>query len=216
MNLGRVRSNSRAISRAVTRWGRQNYASFPWRTEQNPWLSLAAEILLQRTRASTVARVFPEFRARFPAPRRLARATEDDLAGVIGQLGLRWRIPLLKELAEELSDRDGNVPETEAELTALPAVGDYVAAAYMSLHRGRRAVIVDANVVRWLARMTGQPSDGETRRKRWLRDLADVLTPKRVYRDYNYAVLDLTMSICVRDPTCPDCPVRKYCCYRRK
>ncbi|MBI2963589.1 MAG: hypothetical protein HYY35_07525 [Deltaproteobacteria bacterium] len=101
-----------------------------------------------------------------------------------------------------------------AELQRLPGVGMYTAAAWLSLHRGRRAVIIDANVARWLSRVTGLPYNRDPRHVRWVKKLADELTPQRAFREYNYAVLDFTMSICVpRNPRCDVCPMLSECRY---
>lgn len=203
------------ISRAVRRWGSRNLADYPWRRESEPWLQLTAEILLQRTRASTVSVVFEQFRDEYPTPSDLAGGSTEDLERVIGSLGLRWRIPLLIELAKEISASSGRIPEDLTSLLKLPGVGPYAAAAYLSLHRGKRAVIIDANVVRWLCRLTGAEMDGETRRKRWVIELADRLTPIRAFRDYNYGVLDFTMSVCANMPTCHACSLAPMCDYGR-
>jgi A/G-specific adenine glycosylase len=121
---------------------------------------------------------------------------------------------MLYEAARQIAETGGSPPENERQLVALPGVGPYAAAAWLSLHRDRRAVIVDNNVARWLSRMTGRAYDAETRRKRWVRDIADRLTPARAFRDYNYAVLDFTMRICrPRAPLCPECPLRSDCAY---
>lgn len=93
----------------------------------------------------------------------------------------------------------------------MPAVGDYAASAFLSLHVGRRQVIIDANVVRWLCRMLGIAANGETRRQSWLRGVAAALTPPRAFQAYNYAVLDFTMSVCAPRPRCGRCPLRQHC-----
>lgn len=197
------------------KWGRANFADYPWRHESDPWFALLAEVLLQRTRASTVSRVYPDLKTRFPTPRALADADPSAVREVLGGLGLTWRLPLLQRLADEIA-RMGRVPTDERVLRGLPGVGAYVAAAYRSLHCGERSVLIDANVVRWLCRMTGRPMDGETRRKRWVLDLADELTPRRAFRDYNYAVLDFTMRVCAQPPVCERCPVREFCVFGRR
>ncbi len=75
-------------------------------------------------------------------------------------------------------------------------------------------MIVDSNVVRLLCRLTGQSYDGETRRKAWLRTLADRLTPRDSFRDFNYAMLDHAMLVCtVEDPGCRDCVLSAGCWY---
>ena len=185
-------------------WGVANSQSYPWRTPGLPiWQGLVAEFLLLRTRADQVAPVFVGLQHRYPDARSFGDAPEDHLNGMIASLGLRWRRPLFLQLADAIADCDGNVPTTVDELRGLPGVGAYVAAATAALHGGNRAAIVDANIVRLLCRLTGQEYDGETRRRRWLLDLADRLTPEVEFRDYGYAALDLSMTVC--QPRLPLC-----------
>ncbi len=123
----------------------------------------------------------------------------------------------MKQLGERLDSLGGNPPETLAELLTLPAVGPYAAAAYFSFHLNKRGTIIDANVVRWLSRMVDKPMDGETRREKWLIELAEQFTPKRNVRQYNYAILDFSMQICAKIPKCEQCPIGpEYCAYRRE
>jgi len=200
------------ITRTVMEWGRHDYASFPWRQEQGDWFALLAEILLQRTRARNVASIYGALKARFPTPEALASASAEEINEVLGTLGLHWRLPLIKRLAAEVSAK-GGVPHKLEELLELPGVGPYVAQAYLSLHLGERAVLIDANVVRWLCRMAGTPMDGETRRKAWVREAAERLTPSDSCTDYNYAVLDFTMNVCTKRPRCGECPLQQSCRY---
>jgi len=204
-------SRATEISRAVRRWGRDNFARFPWRAEANDWLSLVTEVLLQRTRASTVARSYRAITQQFPTPESLGAASDAELDAVLGHLGLRWRFPLLRNLAQEIARRQRRVPHEYDELLALPGIGPYAASAYLSLHMNRRAVLIDANIVRWLCRLLGRSMDGETRREPWVRKLADRITPRRAFRDFNYAALDFTMSICGQTPRCHMCPLVPYC-----
>jgi A/G-specific adenine glycosylase len=117
----------------------------------------------------------------------------------------------LFELLKRLDAMNGVIPESQDELVLLPGVGEYTAAAMLSLHMGKRAVLIDSNVVRLLARLTGNKRDGETRRRPWLRDFADRLTPHRRVTEYNYGLLDLAMTICGRTPACCACPLREQC-----
>lgn len=204
------------IRRRLPRWSKVHPADFPWRNETDPWLSLAAEILLQRTRASQVAPVFREFRSKYPTAASLVAAGPGAAREFTSRLGLHWRGELLYRAAIAVNDAGGAPPESDADLRRIPGVGPYTAAAWLSLHRNKRAVIVDANVSRWLSRMTGRPYERDPRHIRWVNELADCLTPKRAFRDYNYAVLDFTMTVCTpRAPRCGDCPIRRYCWYGR-
>jgi A/G-specific adenine glycosylase len=200
----------RQVRQRLLRWGRANFHSYPWRDESDPWLTLVAEFLLQRTRASQVEAVFLECRERFPTPEALVQAGSAAAATLTDRLGLHRRGPMLMDIARAVIS-DG-LPQNMEELERLPGVGTYTAAAWLSLHRGQRAVIVDANVARWLSRMTGMPYNRDPRHVRWVKALADRLTPKRVFRDYNYATLDFTMNVCqLRVPRCGVCPVRGAC-----
>ncbi len=205
------------IQTLLLEWGVENHRDFPWRVARKRWHGLIAEVLLQRTRAGNVAPVYEAFVEHFSEPDDLAEATVEEVEDVIRPLGLRWRAPLLKRLGQCLTALDGEPPDTIEELLELPGVGAYSAAAYLSLYAGRRAVIIDSNVVRWICRMLDRPMDGETRRKRWLREDADALTPHERVSDYNYSVLDFTMSICGRAPLCIQCPVgSELCLYGRR
>jgi len=200
--------------RRLLRWGRRNFRSFAWRFEADPWLSFVAEFLLQRTRASQVEPVFIEIRGRIPTAASVVVGGLPLIRSITDQLGLHWRGPFLLDIAREVVARGGELPENIEELTKMTGVGTYTAAAWLSLHRGKRAVIVDSNVCRWLSRMTGFPYNRDPRGLRWVQDLCARLTPRRVFRDYNYAVLDFTMNICTQSrPACKTCPLRSDCRY---
>jgi A/G-specific adenine glycosylase len=129
-------------------------------------------------------------------------------------LGLYWRGQLLYATAVAVVARGGAPPHDLVSLRALPGVGPYTAGAWLSLHRGKRATIVDSNVARWLARMTGRTYPKDPRHVRWVNELAERLTPQRAFREYNHAVLDFTMIICTpRLPRCSECPLRPDCFY---
>lgn len=207
----------RTVRRRLLSWGPEHFQDYPWRGRVPFWQALVAEILLQRTRAPQVAPVFTELRRRYPLARDFAAAPERELRELLIPLGLHWRIPLIVKLAREVGHRRGRLPGTVEGLRELPGVGDYAAAAAVSLHRGRYAVVLDSNVVRLLCRLTGQPWDGETRRKRWLVDFANRLTPTARTRDFNYALLDQSMLVCrPRRPSCGECTLVDLCSYARE
>ncbi len=167
---------------------------------------------MQRTRANSVVAVYERFVSAFPEPDKLARAPLRRIERLLYPLGLRWRAPLIKQLASHLHTQGGVPPNSFERLTSLPGIGPYAAAAYLGFHGNERAVIIDANVVRWLCRIVGARRDSETRRKKWLFDLADRLTPTRNWKAYNYALLDFTMQICAARPRCEMCPIGPTCC----
>lgn len=202
------------VRRRLLRWGRVNFQNYEWRAETGPWLTLVAEWMLQRTRARQAEQAFRVFRTRFPTAESLVRAGPDAPREITALTGLHWRGAHLYGLATAVQANGGTPPESELELRRITGVGMYTAAAWLSLHRGKRAVIVDSNIARWLARLTGRPYPRDPRPVRWVKELADQLTPLRAFQAYNYAALDFTMLICtVRSPHCERCPLRPDCVY---
>jgi DNA (cytosine-5)-methyltransferase 1 len=200
--------NTSFFRKTLAAWGHANHRVFPWRSDTLQFHALIAEILLQRTKAEQVVPVYRAFIKRFPDLQALQEATEDDIYEVIRPLGLKWRSRLLKELAGVIKD---GIPEDVMSLVKLPAVGPYAAAAYLSMHEGRRCPIIDSNVVRLCGRYFGFVTDAETRRKRFMRDLAEKLTPFSGFKEYNYALLDFCALVCRPKPLCSNCPLRGEC-----
>lgn len=185
---------------------------FPWRRSGlPPYRSLITEILLQRTRAKAVAGVYESFFMRFPDAESLGSASVRSIRSSIRSLGLHWRAEKLRELGAAL--RTG-VPTTPKALLALPGVGPYAAGAFLSLHMGRRSAAPDSNVVRIYGRVFGVTVGPESRRSGWFLRLSEHLVPRRKFREFNYALLDLGRDICTpARPHCPDCPIKTLCRY---
>ncbi len=175
-------------------------------------------MMLQRTRANNVVPVYLNFFRSYPSYRKLSKTTVSKIEKILYPLGLKWRAVFYKKLGRYLVEVNGRIPRDLAKLKLLPGVGDYVASAWLSLHGGKRAIIIDSNVVRWLCRMVGVEMTGETRRQSWLRELVEMLTPEKDCKQYNYAVLDFSMTICKKNPICEICEFNKkeLCAYPKR
>ena len=196
----------RYFRRKILEWGPHHFQEFPWRVCENKWHCLVAEIMLQRTRAEQVSPVFRRFAARYSEPKFYV---DDSDANVFLKLGLPHRNQQFRALNAAVALH--GLPATKADLLELPGVGDYIASAFLSLHLGIREPLIDSNIVRVYGRFFGFRTDGETRRKKWLRDLADAITPKLKHRQYNYSLIDFSRVICKPRPRCEDCPVKRKC-----
>ncbi|HUX49026.1 MAG TPA: hypothetical protein VMV76_07745 [Dehalococcoidia bacterium] len=167
--------------------------------------------MLQRTKADQVLPVFMRFAAKYREPIDFVAKP----APLFSRLGLPIRDDQFLALNRTLISL--GLPNEKAELLELPGVGDYIASAFLSLHLGKRAVLIDANTVRVYGRFFGFETGPETRRKRWLVELTEEITPMRVFRDYNYAIIDFSREICTpRKPQHEVCPLRRKCCYLQK
>lgn len=192
--------------RRILTWGKQNFADFPWRHTPNQWHALVAELMLQRTKAEQVLPAYLSFCNTYQSPKDYISSSNPS---PFISLGLYWRAGTLKRLAAILAHQE--IPLDKSQLLYLPGIGDYIASAFLSLHAGIRAPIIDSNIVRLYGRFFGFPTDGETRRKRWFIELADSITPERSFKDFNYAVIDLTRMVCKPKPLCSECILAKKC-----
>lgn len=202
--------DARYFIRRLLAWGRANRRSFPWRADgADPFRVLVAEVLLQRSRASTVARVYEPFFERWPTPGDLARAQERSIASVIRPLGLVSRARTLRLMARAVVEA-GGVPRTVSGLLALPGVGPYAAAATAVVAFGARVGVVDGVSARVYRRYFGLSGAGPIDRE--LVAFVDQVTPRRAVREWNWAVLDLAAAVCVpRVPRCGECPLVGSC-----
>ncbi len=195
------------------RWGIDNRRVFPWRTSTNPFHVLMAEMMLRRTRADQVVRVYNSFIERYADPRSLADAEPAEVAEVLYSLGLAWRVPAFRQLARILVERyDGEVPASYEALISLPGVGDYVASAVCCFVFEQPVIIADTNTVRVAGRIFDIPTHAESRRRRPVRELLEAILDQKAPATHNYALLDLAALVCTPEsPACHLCPVARHC-----
>lgn len=204
--------NPAVIQRRVLDWGALHRRTFPWRKKIPFWQGILVEVLLQRTRADQVVPVFNALRSRFKIAEDLTDITAFEADEIFDSLGLKWRAPLFVELAHTIGQRKGRIKKSYSQLQALPGVGPYAASAALSFHGGVRHSIVDSNTVRVVSRLLGIRFDAETRRKRWISDALDSITPELEFRSFNFGLLDLGAAVCrPRNPSCKICPLMDLC-----
>ncbi|MEX2615160.1 MAG: A/G-specific adenine glycosylase [Alphaproteobacteria bacterium] len=204
---------------AILAWYDRHRRSMPWRAlpgeTPNPYHVWLSEIMLQQTTVATVGAYFRRFIERWPDMTALAAADQDDVLHAWQGLGYYARARNLHRCAETVAaEREGILPDTEAELLTLPGIGRYTAAAVAAIAFGRRATVVDGNVERVMARLfrvqTPLPDA-----KPELYALAESLTPDERPGDYAQAVMDLGATICTpRNPQCLICPWSEGCAGR--
>jgi len=199
-------------------WFRVHGRSYPWRLTKDPWRVLIAEMMLQRTRADQVERVYTLLFQRYKTPLDVAGAPMSRLKSILLPLGLAWRIPKFKQVASAIvNSYRGRVPSTRDEIKQLPGVGDYVAGAVLSIGYGKREWIVDSNVVRVYQRFLGLKTSKEGRRDRSVIEFARHYVRYGDPRRANLGLLDFAALVCKpAHPHCDICPVRKKCIYHLK
>ena len=192
-----------------------NSRPLPWRVPPgtpppDPYRVWLSEVMLQQTTVAAVIPRFERFVERWPTVEALAAAPDADVLSEWAGLGYYARARNLIACARQVAAR-GGFPSTEEELRALPGIGAYTAAAIAAIAFGRRAVVIDTNVERVLARLHGidRPL---AEAKAEIRALAAAMTPPSGAGDFAQAMMDLGATICrPRGPECGRCPLRDTC-----
>lgn len=203
----------------VLAWFADAARELPWRrTDRTPWGVLVSEVMLQQTPVARVEPVWRDWLARWPTPAALAAAPTSDALRAWGTLGYPRRALRLVECARTVVERhDGELPATEAELRALPGIGAYTAAAVVAFAYGRRAVVLDTNVRRVLARTLAGEALPPPHLTRAEEARADAVWPADDARAaaWSAAAMELGALVCTaRAPRCEACPVAAACAWR--
>ncbi|HLT46901.1 MAG TPA: A/G-specific adenine glycosylase [Rubricoccaceae bacterium] len=204
---------------ALVDWFEAVRRPLPWREEdargrRDPYRVWLAEVMLQQTRVDQALPYFARFLAAFPTVEALAAAPLDAVLKAWEGLGYYSRARNLHRAAQAVVERHGGrIPDTEAAIRALPGVGDYTAAAVLSLAYGRPLAVLDGNVVRVLARVFAVEADARSAAtRRALQAVADRLLDRTRPGAFNEAVMELGATVCTpRSPACARCPLRPVC-----
>jgi len=200
---------------ALLTWYDAHARTLPWRSppgapRADPYRVWLSEVMLQQTTVAAVGPYFARFVERWPNVAALAAAEDGDVMAAWAGLGYYSRARNLIACARAVAQR-GGFPDTEAELRALPGLGAYTAAAVAAIAFDRRAVVVDANVERVVARLHAITTPLPQARAA-IRAAADAITPAERPGDFAQGMMDLGATVCtVRNPRCLLCPLRTDC-----
>jgi A/G-specific adenine glycosylase len=165
-------------------WFQANGRDLPWRKTTDPYAILVSEVMAQQTQ---IDRVLPHWRAwlaRWPTIDSLAAASLADVIVAWQGLGYNRRAVSLHRAAQLVAEHGW--PD---DLTELPGVGPYTAAAVGNFAFGRDELPVDVNVRRVQER-TGEMFDASCAQ----------------------ALMDLGARVCIaRIPRCGACPLATRC-----
>ncbi len=200
-----------SIAAKLLSWYDRHRRVLPWRAlpgeRADPYRVWLSEVMLQQTTVATVGPRFEAWVARWPDVASLAAADEAEVMAAWAGLGYYARARNLVRAARVVAGEHGGVfPDSEAGLRALPGLGDYTAAAVAAIAFGRRAVVVDANVERVVARLFRAVG------KAAVRAAADAVTPEERAGDFAQGMMDLGSALCSpKRPKCLLCPLEGDC-----
>jgi A/G-specific adenine glycosylase len=197
-------------------WWRYSRREFPWRLERaSAYHRIVSEVLLQRTRAETVAAFWPSFVGRYPSWKAVAKATSAQIERFLRPIGLaKQRAPRLHALAVTMAGRKGRFPARRDEIEELPGVGQYIANAVFTLCHNTPEPLLDVNMARVVERFFGPRKLADIRYDPYLQDIARHIVRHPRGKVLNWAILDFAAKVCrARKPDCQSCPISAKCVY---
>lgn len=204
-----------AVTEPLLAWYDAGHRDLPWRRTRDPYRIWLSEIMLQQTRVEAVIPYYERFLAACPTVRDLAEAPEETYLKLWEGLGYYSRVRNLHRAAQVICETyGGQMPADHAALLKLPGIGDYTAGAVASIAFDIPEPAVDGNVLRVVARITGdeRPIDDAKVKKDMRAQVAAVLPHDRPGA-FNQAMMELGAVVCIPNgaPRCGDCPVMHLC-----
>lgn len=197
-------------------WFAKNGRNFRWRNKGlTHYQYVIAEVLLQRTKAETVAKFYDNFLSDFHNWKSLANANQELLENYLRPIGLyRQRSRRLIKLAEEMVKRNGRLPKDRTELESIPFMGQYIANAVELVIFNQSSPLLDVNMARVLERFFGPRKMADIRYDTYLQNLSKKIVDHEDSKKLNWGVLDFAAHTCTaNNPKCLNCPLKIKCKY---
>lgn len=173
----------------VIAWWERERRDLPWRARRDVYAVWVAEVMSAQTNVTRAAERWERWMVRWPEVGALAAAPLADVLTLWQGLGYPRRARDLHRAARIVSAEGW--PE---DLTALPGVGPYVAAAICCFALERPVLPLDVNVRRVLRRRF--PHGVDTSGDPWRA---------------GQALMEFGQRVCAARPRCPACPVATGC-----
>jgi A/G-specific adenine glycosylase len=172
------------MDEALLAWFDRESRDLPWRRTRDAYAILVSEVMLQQTQVERVVPRYERWIDRWPTAEALAAASSADVIVEWQGLGYNRRAISLHRAAKHVAEHGW-----PADLTVLPGVGPYTAAAVRNFALGEDVLPRDVNVER-VERRTGHVFSASAAQ----------------------ALMDLGATVCLaRVPRCGRCPLASEC-----
>lgn len=180
---------------------------------EDPWQLLVATILAARNTDANVNRVTPALFARFPTPRALADAAQEEVEPLVRSTGFfRNKARAIRNVSRAIvEEHGGEVPRDMASLVVLPGVARKTANVVLgSAHGVAGGIVVDVHGTRVSNRLGLVP--GGTEDPVEIERVLCALFPRRDWVDMGHRFTLHGRYVCTaRKPACADCPLAEVC-----
>lgn len=180
---------------------------------------MIAEMLLRRTRAAAVEKIYINFLKTFPNVKVLAKSTTRKIEKEIKSLGIKSRSVKIKSVSKKIVLKYPNkFPSNEKELLDVFGLGSkYTVNAIRCFSMNQRVPIFDVNVKRIFERVFSIKFERDSHKKKSSWEIVSYALPENKIKQYNWALLDLGKSVCISsNPRCEICPLNTICDFCQK
>lgn len=77
------------LANNLLKWSKENSPEYPWRKTSDPYHIMVSEMLLRRTRASSVPVIYEKFLKKFLTVSSLAKGSIEEIENIIKSLGMK-------------------------------------------------------------------------------------------------------------------------------
>lgn len=176
----------------ILKWYKKHGRKFPWRNKSaTNYQRIISEVLLQRTRAETIAKFHPKFIKKYPSWKKLAKASVKQLEKDLKPIGLyKQRSVRLHAFTKEMAKRNGRFPSRREDIDKIPFVGQYIGNAIELFVFDRPRPLLDVNMARVLEKHFGIRKLSDMRYDPYLQELAGEVVKHKNSKEINWAILD--------------------------
>ncbi|MEX1099495.1 MAG: hypothetical protein WEB87_03650 [Bacteriovoracaceae bacterium] len=202
----------------LAKWSQEEFFGLPWRKNRSLYGTLVSEIMLQQTTVATVVKHYERFLREYPNPLAVANASEERLLISWKGLGYYRRAKNLRKACSFFCERfNGRIPLDFEVLKSAPGIGDYTANALLAIGADTRALALDANLERVLARLYGIEDEKGAKLQKKLQKL---FTEGAIggemsligSRNFHESLMDLGRNFCkANKASCSLCPLSLNC-----
>jgi len=200
------------FSKKLLAWYQVNKRTLPWRGEKDPYRIWLSEVMLQQTQVETVKPYYEKWLKKYPDIKSVAEAGEEALLKTWEGLGYYSRCRNFHKACKIVMDQfGGKVPNDWDQFISFPGVGDYTAAAVLSMAFGKSYPLLDGNVYRVMSRLLVYDKSIEKGGSKFIGKLEKWIDEK-FPGEFNQAMMELGSLVCrKKQPRCFECPLTDYC-----
>ena len=194
-------------------WFYQNQRLLPFRFNKDPYRIWIAEIMAQQTQIDTMIPYYTRWLTKWPILQTLAETSENEILKQWEGLGYYSRARNIHRAIQILKHQSFHFPNNLAEISQLPGIGPYTAAAIASICFETPCVALDGNVYRVVSRLFElQDELGSKILLKKVTTHMEEWMSTAIPSVFTQAMMELGALICTpQNPDCTHCPIKETC-----